>query len=170
MSCFWNDPGALGQAILGITRKVVGPRTLRLLLLGAGESAVGAVRTVRGAGATELLVADPLPARAAETALRLGGEAVPFSTFRQRLPDTDLLVSAAGSDGHLLGRAEMEAVMVVRNRRSQLLFDLCSPPSIDPLVHRIDGLFLYDVRDLHAALTPHMCQRRRELARGARRP
>jgi glutamyl-tRNA reductase len=168
VSCFWNDPGAIGQAILGITQKVVSLRTPRLLLLGAGAGAVGALRTVRSHTAAPLLVADPVPARAVETALLLGGEAIPFSTFRTRLRDTDLVVSAVGSCGRLLTRVEMEGVIIARNRRSQLLFDLCSPPSIDPLVHRIDGLFLYDLQDLHAALAPHMCQRRREVARGAR--
>ena len=89
MRCLWDDPLVVGHAVVDITRKILGARVLKMVLLGSGDGAEWAIQQLTsGQTTTRVLVADTTHARALETASRVHGSAIAFAAFREELLDT----------------------------------------------------------------------------------
>jgi glutamyl-tRNA reductase len=91
-----------------------------------------------------------------------------LAALREDIIDADVLISSIRPRECFLSCSAMKAIMAMRENRTTLLFDLSSPHSIDPRVHNIDHVYLFDLGDLQRAAESHMCERQREARRAAR--
>lgn len=123
----------------------------RALVLGAGEMSELVIKHLKARGVADLRIANRTPERAQRLAGRVGGRPVPFEEVAAELPDVDVVVSSTGAGEWVVGSAEVEAALGLREE--PLFFvDIAVPRDIDPVVQTIERAFLYDIDDLQAVV------------------
>jgi glutamyl-tRNA reductase len=136
-----------------LAERVLGDLTNRdVLVVGAGETGSRAAARLAARGATIGFVANRGEERRVRVAKRYGARAVGLGDVAGVLADVDVVVSATGSPGIVIGRGDVEAALAERERRPLLLIDLAVPRDIDPEVGSLPYAFLYDVDDLGEAV------------------
>jgi glutamyl-tRNA reductase len=139
----------------------------RVLVIGAGENAELAARSLRERGVRTVFVANRRYDRALGLAQRFGGEAVSFDDLPGELERADIVVSSTGAPHQILGREELELVAAQRPGRALVLIDLAVPRDIDPAVGECPGVALYDMDDLQQAVARNLSGREAEAERAA---
>jgi glutamyl-tRNA reductase len=135
------------------------------LLIGAGEMIEAALEALCGAGLASVAVANRTPERAAELAHRFGATAHGLDELPRLLAGADVVLSSIGADRPLLDAPLFEEALRARRRRPIFAIDLGVPRNVDPVVNRLDGVYLYDVDDLGGVAEANAEERRRETVR-----
>jgi glutamyl-tRNA reductase len=117
------------------------------MLVGAGEMAETAAQALIKAGAKVLVVNRSLE-RAAALASKIGASPRPWSELEAALAEVDVVISSTASRDFVLPRALVQKAQKVRKGRTLFLIDIAVPRDIEPSVHTLDNVFLYDVDDL----------------------
>jgi glutamyl-tRNA reductase len=146
-----------GERLGGVAGKTV-------LVLGAGEMGEGMAVALAGAGVGRVQVANRTPARGAELAARVGGEAVALIDVADHLVGADLLLTSTGSQVPLLTAADVAPIMAARPDRPLLVVDIAVPRDVDPGVAEVAGVTLLDMDDLRRFAAAGVAERRREVA------
>jgi glutamyl-tRNA reductase len=139
----------------------------RVLVIGAGENAELAARSLRERGVRTVFVANRRYDRALGLAKRFRGEAVSFDDLPGELERADIVVSSTGAPHQILGREELELVAARRPGRPLVLIDLAVPRDIDPAVGDCPGVALYDMDDLQQTVARNLSGREAEAERAA---
>jgi glutamyl-tRNA reductase len=125
----------------------------RVLLVGAGGLARLAGRTLRQAGAGELVVANRTAARGAALAAELGGRSVPLERVAAELAGADLVIAATAGARPTVTRAAVAGGLARRApRRPLVVLDLGVPRDVEPEVRQLPGVVLADLDGLRAVL------------------
>ena len=125
----------------------------RALLIGAGNLARLAGRSLREAGAGELVVANRTPAAGAALARELGGRAVALERVSDELAAADLAVAATAGSTPTVTAATVSAAMDRRAVDGPLVvLDLGVPRDVEPEVRERPGVVLADLDALRAVL------------------
>lgn len=159
-------PASVAAAAAALAEQLFGDLSAcSVLLLGAGKTGELAAGSLAAHGARIALVANRSPARAEQVAARYGGAAVTLEEVATRLPEIDVLVSSTGARGYVLDRADVEPTLRARNGRPLFLIDIAVPRDIDPVVHELEGVYVYDIDDLEAVVVQSAPGREGEAAR-----
>ncbi len=134
------------------------------LLIGAGAMGELTARALLALGTGTLMVVNRTFERASAIAGELDGIAVPFDKLGRTLPLADLVISAAGGDRPLLGRADVHDAMRERRGKPMFLIDLAVPRSFEPSINALDGVYLYDIDDLEGVIADNKGARAGEAA------
>ena len=134
-----------------------------VLLLGAGEMAEAAARSL-GKGAKAIHVCNRSSSRGEQLAQEVGGTAVPWADMEQELGVADVVVASTGSPHFVVTRDMMKRVMKARRGRTLLLVDIAVPRNVDPEVHAIDNVFVFDIDDLEQQVALGLDARKGEAA------
>jgi glutamyl-tRNA reductase len=137
----------------------------RVLVVGAGNMGTGLAKTLRSRGVEHIWIANRTPARAAELAARVEGEAIALTEMADTLVDADVVLTSTASSEILLERATIEMVMACRNARPLLIVDVALPRDVDPGVGDVFDVTLLDLDDLKDFAQRSAERRRRELGR-----
>ncbi|EKP95853.1 glutamyl-tRNA reductase [Thermaerobacter subterraneus] len=149
-----------------LARKVFGQLDgRRVLLVGAGETAELAARSLAEEGGCRLVVANRTLERGRQLAAAYGGEAVSLGDLPAALDRCDVVISSTGAGRPLITAAMVREAMRRRRGRPLLLVDIAVPRDIEPAAGRLDGVFLYDIDDLQAVVEANLRLRREEAAR-----
>ena len=124
----------------------------RVLMIGAGAVGGLTAATVRRAGATDLVVANRTPARAAAIAENHGAQVVGLADLPHEVGLADLVVSSTGATGLVVTFEMVEEALAARPGRPLVFLDLALPHDIDPAVRELPGVVLVDLESLRAAL------------------
>jgi glutamyl-tRNA reductase len=122
-------------------------RGRKAALIGAGEMAEGAARLLAKAGA-KIVVLNRSPARANVLAQDVGGEPRTMADLERTLAEVDIAIASTSSPTHVITTDLVKRVRKARRGKSLFLIDIAVPRDIDPAVHDLDGVYLYDVDDL----------------------
>jgi len=117
------------------------------LLVGAGEMAETAARLLGKAGA-RILVANRSPERAAKLAAAVGGQPRGWGELSFSLIESDIVISSTASTTPIITKDTMKTACKARRGRSIFLIDIAMPRDIDPRVHELDNVYLYDIDNL----------------------
>ena len=156
-----------GVAVAAVGRLVTELSRARVLVVGAGENAVLAIRHLRAKGCENLIVANRTLDRAQEVAEAFDARAYPLTALASLIGQVDVVVATSGAPGVLI-----DAAMVADARRHSdgqpplLLIDLAVPQDIATDVADLPGVHLYSADDL-AALSRANRAAREEAAREA---
>lgn len=134
-----------------------------VLLLGAGETAELTARQMARYGVTLLMVANRTFERAETLAQTLGGRAVKYDEYPERMVNADIVVSSTAAPHAVIHAAAVRAAAARRKGRPMFLIDLAVPRDIEPDVGEIDDVFLYNMDDLQAMVGENLRGRRMEL-------
>jgi glutamyl-tRNA reductase len=134
----------------------------RALLVGAGNLARLAGRTLRQARVGELVVANRTPAGGAALARELGGRAVPLGRVEEELAAADLVVAATAGSTPTVGAATVAAALARRSGTAGplVVLDLGVPRDVDPGVRGLPRVVLADLDGLRAVLETEEAPRR----------
>lgn len=150
-------------AAVELAKKIFGDLAGRtVLLIGAGEMGQLAARHLVDHGVGRLRVTNRTASRAEALATDLGGEAVPFEGWAATLPDTDIVVTAAGAPEPIVTREAVREALQRRRSRPLFFIDIAVPRDVEPAAGDLPDVFCYDVDDLKHVVEANRRERLRE--------
>lgn len=133
-----------------------------VMVLGAGDTAELAVRHFVSHGVTQVFIANRTLARAERLAQALQAKAIPWDAFPEHLAYTDIVVSSTSAPEPIVEPTMVQQAMRARRGRPMFLIDIAVPRDIDPAVHTLENVFLYDIDNLHTIVEENRRERQRE--------
>ncbi|OYD08281.1 glutamyl-tRNA reductase [Paludifilum halophilum] len=132
-----------------------------ILLLGAGETGELTAKHLYESGVDRVIVINRTWEKAREVADRFEGEARPFSRLAESIGEADIVVSSTGSQTAVIGKEIVEEAV---KKRTYPLFmiDIAVPRDIDPQIHGMDNIYLFDIDDLNGIVEANIDLRRQE--------
>jgi glutamyl-tRNA reductase len=147
-----SNMATVAEAAVAVCRDSLGDlHQRRVLILGAGQMALAAVREFQNAGAGAITVVNRSWEHAQQLARQCKVKAVHAESLWEQVLRADAVVSAA-SQRVLLTRQELEPVMRERKDRPIVIVDLSVPRTVDPNVRTLAGVIAHDLDDLCAAM------------------
>jgi glutamyl-tRNA reductase len=154
---------SISSIAVDLARRVFGDLSDHaVLLLGAGDMAEAAARSL-GRGARALHICNRSFDRAAALAGELHASAVPWEGLEAELVQADVVVTSTASDVPVVTRAMVKRAMKARRGRTLLFADIAVPRNVDPAVHTIDNVYVYNIDDLEKEVALGMSARHEEL-------
>jgi len=157
---------SIKSAAVELIEKILGEDLGRrsIMVIGAGQMAECSLRLLVKKGARWILVANRSSDRAIDLAIQYGAQAICLGDCLFEMPDVDVVIAATSSAETLLYRDDVERLMEARRHRPLLLIDLAVPRNIDPAVHGLAHVALYNIDDLETVARRGVQARERELA------
>ncbi len=131
------------------------------LLIGAGKMTELAARHLAANGVSDLTVANRTYARASTLAETLGGVAIPWDDFPRELSRVDIVLTGTGAVIPVVTKEHVRAALGARRGRPLFIVDIAVPRDVEPAVHDLPGVYLYDVDDLQGIADEGLEERRR---------
>ena len=122
------------------------------VVVGAGQMSALAVKHLRARGVGTVRVLNRSLERAAALASRTGADHGHLAALPRALVRADLVVTATGAAGEVIGVDDVRLSMGARDSRPLFLLDLAVPRDVDPAVASIPGVRLVDIDGLRATL------------------
>ncbi len=137
----------------------------RVLVMGSGEVAELATRSLVAQGAEQISIAGRNEARVDALAREYAGHVVRPEAFLSELREADIVICSTGADHYLLKTSHLTEVARARKGRPLFLIDLAVPRNIDPDVNAIEDIFLYNIDDLNSVVEANRREREKEAVR-----
>jgi glutamyl-tRNA reductase len=142
---------SVGSVAVDLAQQIFGELDGRkIMILGAGETSERTAWSFQSRGARQIFVSNRAFERAAELAKAIGGRAVRFDQWEEEFRDLDILVSSTSAPHAIVTKAKLEPVVRLRRDRPLFIIDLAMPRDVDPAVHEMDGVYVYDLDSLQA--------------------
>jgi glutamyl-tRNA reductase len=139
---------SISSVAVDLAKRIFGDLSERnVLLVGAGEMGEAAARSL-GRGARTLRVCNRSEQRGQMLARDVGGTYAPWSDLEKELAVADAVITAAASPTYVVTLDVAKRVMKARRGRTLLFVDIAVPRNVDPMVHKLDSVFAFDVDDL----------------------
>jgi glutamyl-tRNA reductase len=159
---------SISSVAVDLARKIFGDLSDHaVLLVGAGEMAEAAAKSL-GKGARSIRVCNRSFERAAALAATFGGSAAPLDALEEELTIADVVVTSTGSPTFVVTRDMVKRAMKVRKGRTLFFIDIAVPRNVEPSVHKIDNVYVYNVDDLEHQVAEGMKARHGEVAAAER--
>jgi glutamyl-tRNA reductase len=140
---------SISYAAVELAREIFGSlQGKRVLVVGAGKMAESAMRHLKRAGVSDMLVTNRTRGRAEELAGEVGGRVIEYERFLESVPEVDIVIASSGSPNYILSREQVRSAVARRRNRPMFLIDIAVPRNIEPEVNQVDNVFLYDIDDL----------------------
>lgn len=134
-----------------------------ILLIGAGEMSELAAKHLLNYGVRKIFIANRTYARALEMAETFHGTAIEFESVGEKLHEVDIVISSTGAPGYVITPPLIEAALRGRKNRHLFLIDIAVPRDIDPKVHTIDNVYLYNIDNLQDIVDNNVKSRQKEV-------
>jgi glutamyl-tRNA reductase len=156
---------SVGYASAELAAKIFGDLSERTaLLIGAGETGELTAKHLHGNNLKQLFITNRTHERAVELSNRLTATPVDYNSFRQLLPEVDIVITSVATDDHILTSSDFRYAMKARNNRPLVVIDLGVPRNVDPTSSSIDNLFLHDIDGLQHIVTQNLSRRKKEIS------
>src|SRR3984885_775892 len=142
---------SVGSVAVDLAEQIFGELDGRKIMIpGAGETSERTAWSFQARGARQLFVSNRAFARATELAEAIGGRAIRFDDWEEEFRDLDILVSSTSAPHAIVTRVKLEPMLRTRRDRPLFIIDLAMPRDVDPAVHDMDGVYVYDLDSLRA--------------------
>ncbi|GGE42547.1 glutamyl-tRNA reductase [Pullulanibacillus camelliae] len=136
-----------------------------VMIIGAGKMGELAANHMKSHGASQVTVLNRTLEKARELAARFSGHAYTMEQMTTALQDVDIVISSTGARDFILTANQVERVLKARKGRPLFIVDIAVPRDIDPAVHSLEGVFLYDIDDLEGIVQSNLEERKAEAER-----
>lgn len=157
---------SVGSVAVELAEKIFGDlRDSHVMLLGAGDMSRRCAQSLQSRGAKGIIVSNRSHDRAVELAAEMNGTAISFEEWPAQTAHVDVIISSTAAP-HTVIHPE-QVLPALRRRRGRPLFiiDIAVPRDVDPRVHDIEGVYLYDIDALEALAGETRQRRENEIAR-----
>jgi glutamyl-tRNA reductase len=137
----------------------------QVMVIGAGDTSEKTARSLLSRGAQSIIVSNRSHERAVELARELEGRAVHFDEWANEFHKIDIVISSTSAPHYVLDRVKLEPLMRLRKNRPLLIIDIAVPRDIEPEVHFLENVYLYNIDDLQAIADNYLKQRKEEITR-----
>jgi glutamyl-tRNA reductase len=117
-----------------------------------------------GKGARSIRVCNRSFERAAALARTFGGGAAPLDKLEEELLISDVVVASTASRSFVVTRDMVKRAMKARKGRTLFFIDIAVPRNVEPEVHKIDNVYVYNVDDLEHEVAFGLRARQGEVA------
>jgi glutamyl-tRNA reductase len=153
---------SISSVAVDLARRIFGDLAARVvLLLGAGEMAEAAAKSL-GKGARALRICNRSFERAAALAGAMHASAAPWDQLESEMASADVVVASTASRVPVVTRDMVKRVMKARRGRTLFFVDIAVPRNVEPEVHGIDNVYVYNVDDLEKEVARGLAARRAE--------
>ncbi|MDI6783055.1 MAG: glutamyl-tRNA reductase [bacterium] len=157
---------SVSSVAVELAQKIFGDLHNRsVMIIGAGEMSEHTLRHLVDAGATSVIVSNRNYDRAVKLAESFQGRAVRFDECFEQMVDVDMVISSTGAPRFIIHKEKMIPVMRLRKHRPIFLIDIAVPRDIDPQVHTLDNVYLYNIDNLQQVVNNNLAERQQELAK-----
>ncbi len=154
---------SISSVAVDLAKRIFGDLgTSTVLLVGAGEMAEQAAKSL-AKSAKSIRVCNRSFERAATLAATFGGTAAPLDQLEAELVISDVVVASTSSKSFVITRDLVKRVMKQRKGKTLFLIDIAVPRNVDPEVHKLDNVYVYNVDDLEAEVAENMKARQGEV-------
>ena len=154
---------SVGSVAVDLAQQIFGELDGRkIMLLGAGEASERTAWSFQSRGVRQIFVSNRAFERAKELAEAIGGRAIRFDDWEEEFRDLDILVSSTSAPHAIVTKAKLEPVVRMRRDRPLFIIDLAMPRDVDPAVHEMDGVYVYDLDSLQAIAARTLETRKKE--------
>ena len=130
-----------------------------VMLVGAGETAELALKSLMDRGARDVLVLNRSLERGQILAERCGGRAIPFELLDDYLPRADIVISSTSAPHLVIQAAAVQRASEIRRGRPMLMVDIAVPRDIDPAAGHIKNVYVYSIDDLQRIAAENLAKR-----------
>jgi glutamyl-tRNA reductase len=156
---------SIASVAVELARKIFGSLQGRtVFLVGAGKMSELAARHLVQQGAGTILVTNRTLERARKMAEGFAGQVIPFEQLHEAASQADIVISSTGAPHPIFRREHGQAFLQRRRNRPMFFIDIAVPRDVDPLMGKLEGIFVYDIDDLQAVAAAHLSERSREAA------
>ncbi|HZM91695.1 MAG TPA: glutamyl-tRNA reductase [Blastocatellia bacterium] len=158
-----QNPVSVSSVSVELARKIFGDLSDKtVLLVGAGEVAELAARSLIEAGTSKLIVTNRTAERAEDIASKFSGGAVNFEAFYDVLPSADIVICSTGAPDYIIRPPETKRALKSRKKGPVLFIDISVPRNIDPGLSALENAFLFDIDDLDSIISTNLRERESE--------
>lgn len=150
--------GRIAQQIFGDIR------TLRVLLIGAGEMIDLVAAHFSSLEPKEIVVANRTLARGRELAGRFDARAITLEQLPDCIEQFDVVITSTASSLPIIGKGMIERALRQRRRKPVLIVDLAVPRDVEPEVGDVDGVYLHTLDSLGRLIGQNMSLRKAAVA------
>ena len=159
-----RTPLSVVSVALGLATTHLGDLSRRsVVVVGAGRTAVLALKHLAGIGPAHVTVINRTQARAAALAAPYQAAVLPWADLDAALLDADLVVSCTGAPEAVIRATTVQRAMAGRANCPLVCLDLAVPRDVEPTAAAVPGVTLYDVDSLQAICADNRRQRAHEI-------
>ena len=158
-----EGPLSVGGVAVCLAEKIFGDlSSSTVLLFGAGKMATVSSKYLLSKKVRRLYVSNRTLETAQELAKELNAQALTLEEGMNLLPQVDIVLSSVSVTQYLLTREVIQGFMNSRQNRSLFIIDISLPRSVEPSIHEIDNVYLYNIDDLQAIVQENSNKRSHE--------
>ena len=155
---------SVSSVAVRLARKILGQlKDKKVLIIGTGKVGEQLVLYLKKEGIESILVTNRTFEKARDLAARFAATAIPFEDFRNRLAETDIIITSTGAPHQIIRKDEILSLMPLRKQRPLFIIDLAVPRDVEADVNKIDNVYLYDIDDLQKTVDETRIFRENEL-------
>jgi len=155
---------SVGSVAVDLAEQIFGDLDgCKIMILGAGETSEKTAKAFRSRGAEQIFVSNRSYDKAVALAEAMGGRAIRFDDWEQEFRDLDILVSSTAAPHAVVTRAKIEPILRMRRDRPLFIIDLAIPRDVEPTVHELDDVYVYDLDSLRAIADRTIEARKKEM-------
>ncbi len=157
---------SVGSVAVELAEKIFGDlRDSHVMLLGAGDMSRRCAQSLQSRGAKGIIVSNRSHDRAVELAAEMNGRAITFEEWPLQTAQVDVIISSTAAPHTVIHPEQILPALRRRRGRPLFIIDIAVPRDVDPLVHDIEGVYLYDIDALEALASETRLRRESEIAR-----
>lgn len=134
--------------------------TKTVMIVGAGETAELALKSLMDRGARDVLVLNRSHNRGQDLAERCGGRAIQFDLLEDYLARADIVISSTSAPHLVIHAAAVQRAIETRRGKPMLMVDIAVPRDIDPAAANIKNVYVYSIDDLQLIAAENITKRR----------
>lgn len=152
---------SISYAAVELAKKIFGDlQNKHIVIFGAGKMGELAVKNLQGSGATKITMINRTFEKALELAEKFDATAAHSEDLVKVMQDADILISSTGSDSVVITKEMLEPIQKKRKGSPLFLVDIAVPRDIDPVISKLDSIFLYDIDDLQHIVDQNLASRK----------
>jgi len=154
---------SVSYAAIELGKKIFGSFAgKQVLILGAGKMSELTAKHLHANGAAHVRVANRTLERARLLAEKFQGDACTMEQLDDALQAADIVISSTGATGYVVTKERLKPIMKMRKARPLFMIDIAVPRDLDPRLHELDNVYLYDIDDLEGIVQSNLAERSKE--------
>ncbi|MCB0271764.1 MAG: glutamyl-tRNA reductase [Bdellovibrionales bacterium] len=127
-----------------------------VLIVGAGEMAEIAALQFQKKQVQNLWIMNRTYDHAVSLAKKTNGIPLFLEHLCEKVAEVDILLTSTGANELLLTSEQIKQYIADRKHRPLLCIDLSVPRNLDPSIHQIEDVYVYDIDDLQTVVDKHV--------------
>lgn len=157
---------SVSYAAIELARKIFGSFDGKhVLIIGAGKMSELTAKHLHANGSSRVTVANRTLERAAALAEKFHGDSCTMEQLPEALLAADIVISSTGATGYVVTKEQLKPILKHRKNRPLFMIDIAVPRDLDPQLHELDNVYLYDIDDLEGIVASNLAERTKEAER-----